>query len=48
MGNNIYPSVATAMGRDRLGQVWDVVQHGNPSSGPSLTLRLSQGHVSNC
>jgi len=48
MGNTFYPSVATAMGRDRIAGVWDVMQHGNPVSGPSLKLRLTTGHLSSC
>jgi hypothetical protein len=48
MGSNFYPSVATAMGRDGLGEVWNVTQHGNPSSGPSLSLRLTKGLVRAC
>jgi hypothetical protein len=48
MGSDFYPSIATVMGRDRLTPTWTVTQHGNPSSGPSLTLRLASGHVSTC
>lgn len=41
MGSSFYPSVATLMGADPLGQQWQVTQHGTPTSGPALDLTLA-------
>ena len=48
MGDTFYPSIATVFGHDPLGRSWGVVQHGNPSSGPSLTLQLATGRIHRC
>lgn len=41
MGSAFYPSLATLMGHDPLGRAWRVSQHGIPSTGPALRLRLA-------
>jgi hypothetical protein len=41
MGEGFYPSLATLTGDDPLRRVWQVHQHGNPSSGPALRLRFT-------
>lgn len=48
MGHAFYPSVATVMGHDPIGTRWEVVQHGNPMSGPALALRLTDGDIATC
>ncbi|TXR56180.1 hypothetical protein [Quadrisphaera setariae] len=40
MGDAYYPSVATLMGADAVAGTWEVVQHGSPTSGPSMDLTL--------
>ena len=48
MGSAFFPSVATVLGHDPLGNTWDVVQHGTPNSGPALTLHLADGPTTPC
>lgn len=40
MGSGFYPSLALLFGRDGLAGTWEVMQHGDPASGPGLNLRL--------
>jgi hypothetical protein len=48
MGRDFYPSVATVMGTDPIARTWEVVQHGSPTSGPALKLRLTDGPITTC
>ncbi len=48
MGTGFYPSLATLTGADPLADTWDVVLHGNPLYGPSLSLRLVEGGGGSC
>ncbi|MDR6573564.1 MULTISPECIES: hypothetical protein [unclassified Curtobacterium] len=41
MGHEFFPSVATLMGADPIGAVWEVTQHGTPSAGPGLDLKVT-------
>lgn len=48
MGSEFYPSAATLLGHDPLGKKWEVVQHGVPSSGPSVGLKFGKGPIQTC
>jgi hypothetical protein len=48
MGTEFYPSVATLIGKDRLGAVWKARIHGVPNLGPALDLRFVSGGGSRC
>lgn len=41
MGQSFFPSVATLMGGDPIGATWQVAQHGTPSAGPGLDLKVT-------
>ncbi|HEY6798625.1 MAG TPA: hypothetical protein VI248_28440 [Kineosporiaceae bacterium] len=40
MGSEFYPSIATLLGGDTLGQEWKTVIHGTPSAGPAVDVHL--------
>jgi hypothetical protein len=41
MGPEFFPSVGTVLGLDALGKTWNIVLHGIPWRGPSLSLSAS-------
>ena len=48
MGSALFPSAATLLGLDPLGPTWDAALHGNPLSGPLMTLALVEGGGGTC
>ncbi|MFD8396573.1 hypothetical protein ACFV2N_47280 [Streptomyces sp. NPDC059680] len=48
MGSSFYPSIATLLGGDPLGQTWVTYIHGTPWTGPSVSLHLVSGGGGNC
>ncbi|GAB3075892.1 hypothetical protein [Nocardioides zeae] len=48
MGAAFYPSMATLMGADPLGDQWEVDIHGTPTAGPSLRLVRVEGGGGAC
>ena len=48
MGTAFYPSAATPLGLDPLGESWVTTLHGNPTAGPAMTLALVQGGGDTC
>lgn len=40
MGVELFPTIADMAGLHQLDQEWQITQHGSPTSGPGLTLRL--------
>jgi hypothetical protein len=48
MGTQFYPSAATLLGLDPLKRTWETMLHGNPLSGPAMTLRMVQGGGGAC
>ncbi len=48
MGTEFYPSAATPLGLDPLGNSWVTTLHGNPTSGPAMTLAIVQGGGGAC
>ncbi|SPF04832.1 hypothetical protein [Streptomyces sp. MA5143a] len=48
MGFAYYPSIATLLGGDPLGRIWETILHGTPSAGPPVDLRLVKGGGGAC
>lgn len=48
MGTELYPSAATLLGLEPLGETWTASPHGNPTAGPSLVLSLVEGGGGPC